>query len=122
MPRRPPPPPRKKKDKDKSQHFTFRLHPDNPAEADAMEILNRLECQGHSRREIMCAALLSLEGKELPASPGREEVQAMLYELRQALEGRREYSGDPAPSAPAPKVKRSLLNFVANSTERFTDE
>jgi hypothetical protein len=121
MPRRPPPPPRRKKDKDKFQHITFRLHPDNAAEADALEILYRLERQGHSRREIMCAALLSLEGKELPASDNAE-LQEVLYELRQVLADQHESYDDPATAAPAPRVKRSLLNFVANATERFTDE
>jgi hypothetical protein len=118
MPRKPPPPPRRKKDKDKSQHITFRLHPDNSAEADALEILERLERQGHSRREIMCAALLALEGKELPASTNAE-LQEMMYELRQALAGRREFYDDPAPAPSTPRVKRSMLNFVASLIERF---
>jgi hypothetical protein len=121
MPRCPPSPPRKKKEDEKSQLISFRLHPDHSAEADALDILYRLERQGHSRREIMCAALLALEGRDLPVSTGDAALQDVLYGMRQALSGRHESYGDPAPAPSAPKVKRSLLNFVASSTERFTE-
>lgn len=100
-------------------HGNFNQSPYNSAEADALEIMDRLERQGHSRREIMCAALLALEGKELPVSDDAK-LQEVLYELRQALDSRHVSYDDPAPAPSAPKVKRGLLNSVVSSIKRFT--
>lgn len=52
-----------------SEVITFRLHPDNPDERRALNILRDLERKGYDRRYIGMAGLLALAGVELPA-PG----------------------------------------------------
>ena len=70
-----------------SKVISFRLDPDNPREAMALEILRDKQREGFSSRRILADALISLEGKTgMSQSLSGEEFNEILEQIFALLE------------------------------------